>query len=59
LGSGIKGQKLAGGDIAIALLANTLATSVELVTPIFQFRTNLRNTLQPGVTLGVGDASQG
>jgi hypothetical protein len=59
LGSGIKGQKLAGGDIAIALLANTLATSVELVTLIFQFRTNLRNTLQPGVTLGVGDASQG
>jgi glycerol uptake facilitator-like aquaporin len=37
VGSGIMGEKLAGGNIAIALLANTLATGATLVTLIFTF----------------------
>jgi len=37
VGSGIMGQKLAGGNIAIALLANTLATGATLITLIFIF----------------------
>ena len=32
VGSGIMGQKLAGGNIALALLANTLATGATLLT---------------------------
>jgi hypothetical protein len=31
------GQKLAGGNIALALLANTLTTGATLVTLIFTF----------------------
>ena len=45
VGSGIMGQKLAGGNIAIALLANTLATGAMLVTLIFTFGPNLGRTL--------------
>jgi len=37
VGSGIMGEKLTGGNIAIALLANTLATGATLVTLIFTF----------------------
>ena len=37
IGSGIMGEKLAGGNIAIALLANTLATGAMLITLIFTF----------------------
>jgi len=32
VGSGIMGERLAGGNVAIALLANTLATGAMLVT---------------------------
>jgi glycerol uptake facilitator-like aquaporin len=35
VGSGIMGERLADGNIAIALLANTLATGATLVTLIF------------------------
>ena len=34
VGSGIMGERLAGGNVAIALLANTLATGAMLVTLI-------------------------
>jgi glycerol uptake facilitator-like aquaporin len=34
VGSGIMGERLSGGNVAIALLANTLATGATLVTLI-------------------------
>jgi glycerol uptake facilitator-like aquaporin len=37
VGSGIMGEKLAGGNVSTALLANTLATGATLVTLIFTF----------------------
>ncbi|HXC32388.1 MAG TPA: MIP/aquaporin family protein [Verrucomicrobiae bacterium] len=37
VGSGIMGERLAGGNVAIALLANTLATGAALVTLILVF----------------------
>jgi len=46
VGSGIMGEKLAGGNIAIALLANTLATGAVLATLIL-LRANLGRALQP------------
>ena len=47
VGSGIMGQRLAGGNIAIALLANTLATGATLVTLIFTFgRSRARTSTQ-------------
>ena len=47
VGSGIMGEKLAGGNVAIALLANTLATGAGLVALILTFgptsgRTSIR-----------------
>ena len=37
VGSGIMGERLAGGNVAIALLANSLATGAALVALIFAF----------------------
>ena len=37
VGSGIMGERLAGGNVAIALLANTLATGAVLVSLILTF----------------------
>jgi glycerol uptake facilitator-like aquaporin len=37
IGSGIMGERLSGGNVAIALLANTLATGAGLVTLIMTF----------------------
>src|ERR1700693_5253561 len=37
IGSGIMGDRLSGGNVAIALLANTLATGAALVALIFAF----------------------
>jgi hypothetical protein len=42
IGSGIMGESLSGGNVAIALLANTLATGAALVALILTF------SLQPG-----------
>src|SRR6266403_6073589 len=57
VGSGIMGERLAGGNIAIALLANTLATGAMLVTLIFTFGPISGAHFNPAVTLA--DASQG
>jgi glycerol uptake facilitator-like aquaporin len=57
VGSGIMGDKLAGGNVAIALLANTLATGAGLVALILTFGPISGAHLNPVVTLA--DASQG
>src|SRR5258706_5987871 len=38
VGSGIMGERLSGGNMALALLANSIATGAVLVTLIFTFR---------------------
>ena len=57
VGSGIMGQRLAGGNVAIALLANTLATGAMLVAFILTFGQISGAHFNPAVTLA--DASQG
>jgi glycerol uptake facilitator-like aquaporin len=57
VGSGIMGERLAGGNVAIALLANTLATGAMLVALILAFESISGAHLNPAVTLS--DASQG
>src|SRR5712692_716688 len=57
VGSGIMGERLAGGNVAIALLANTLATGAMLVTLILTFGPISGAHFNPAVTLV--DASQG
>lgn len=57
VGSGIMGDRLAGGNVAIALLANTLATGATLVTLILTFGAVSGAHFNPAVTLA--DASQG
>lgn len=56
VGSGIMGERLAGGNIAIALLANTLATGAALVTLILTFGPISGAHFNPAVT--IADASQ-
>ena len=57
VGSGIMGERLAGGNIAIALLANTIATGTALVALILTFGPISGAHFNPAVTLA--DASQG
>jgi glycerol uptake facilitator-like aquaporin len=57
VGSGIMGERLAGGNAAIALLANTLATGAMLVALILTFGPISGAHLNPAVTLA--DAWQG
>ena len=57
VGSGIMGERLAGGSVAIALLANTLATGAMLVALILAFGPISGAHFNPAVTLA--DASQG
>jgi glycerol uptake facilitator-like aquaporin len=57
VGSGIMGEKLAGGNVAIALLANTLATGAGLVALILTFGPVSGAHFNPAVTLA--DATQG
>jgi glycerol uptake facilitator-like aquaporin len=51
VGSGIMGERLAGGNVAIALLANTLATGAMLVALILTFGPISGAHLNPAVTL--------
>jgi glycerol uptake facilitator-like aquaporin len=57
VGSGIMGERLAGGNVAIALLANTLATGAVLVALILTFGPISGAHFNPAVTLT--DAWQG
>ena len=56
VGSGIMGERLAGGNVAIALLANTFATGAALVALILTFGPISGAHFNPAVTLA--DASQ-
>ncbi len=51
IGSGIMGEGLAGGNVAIALLANTLATGAALVALILTFGEISGAHFNPAVTL--------
>jgi glycerol uptake facilitator-like aquaporin len=57
VGSGIMGERLAGGNVAIALLANTIATGAGLVALILTFGPISGAHFNPAVSLA--DASQG
>ena len=57
VGSGIMGERLAAGNVAIALLANTIATGAALVALILTFGSISGAHFNPAVTLA--DASQG
>ena len=57
IGSGIMGERLAGGNVAIALLGNTVATGAALVVLITIFGPISGAHFNPAVTLA--DASQG
>jgi glycerol uptake facilitator-like aquaporin len=57
VGSRIMGERLAGGNVAIALLANTIATGAALVALILTFGPVSGAHFNPAVTLC--DASQG
>jgi glycerol uptake facilitator-like aquaporin len=51
IGSGVMGERLAGGNVAIALLANTVATGAALVALILTFGPISGAHLNPAVTL--------
>jgi glycerol uptake facilitator-like aquaporin len=51
VGSGIMGDRLAGGNVAIALLANTIATGAVLVVLILTFGPISGAHMNPAVTL--------
>src|SRR5579871_5271512 len=57
VGSGIMGERLAGGNVALALLANTLATGAALAALILTFGPISGAHFNPAVTLA--DAVQG
>jgi len=57
VGSGIMGERLGGGNVAIALLANTIATGAALVALILAFGPISGAHFNPAVTLA--DAWQG
>ena len=57
VGSGIMGERLAGGNVAVALLANAIATGAALVALILTFAPISGAHFNPLVT--IADASQG
>jgi len=57
IGSGIMGERLAGGNVAVALLANTVATGAGLVPLLLAFGPISGAHLNPAVTLA--DAAVG
>jgi glycerol uptake facilitator-like aquaporin len=56
VGSGIMGERLAGGNVGIALLANSIATGSTLVALILTFGPISGGHFNPAVT--IADASQ-
>jgi len=62
IGSGIMGERLAGGNVAIALLGNTIATGAGLVVLIHMFGPVSGAHFNPAVTLATalcGEADRG
>src|SRR5688572_17236146 len=57
IGSGIMAERLSAGNVALALLANTVATGAALVALILTFGPISGAQFNPAVTLA--DASQG
>ena len=57
VGSGIMGERLAGGNVAVALLANTIATGAALVALILAFGPISGAHMNPAVT--IADAIEG
>jgi len=53
VGSGIMGERLADGNVAIALLANSLATGFALIALIIAFAPRSGAHLNPAVTLAL------
>jgi len=54
VGSGIMGERLAGGSVGLALLANTLATGAALITLILTFGAISGAHFNPAVSLAAG-----
>jgi glycerol uptake facilitator-like aquaporin len=57
VGSGVMGERLSGGNVAVALLANTVATGAALVALVLTFGPVSGAHMNPAVTLA--DAWQG
>ena len=57
VGSGVMGERLAKGNVALALLANTVATGAALIAIILAFGPISGAQLNPAVTLA--DAIEG
>jgi glycerol uptake facilitator-like aquaporin len=57
VGSGITGERLSGGNVAIALLANTVATGAALVALILTFGSVSGTHFNPAVS--IADAALG
>src|SRR5207244_12024338 len=53
VGSGIMGERLAGGNTAIALLANSLATGFALIALLIAFAPRSGAHFNPAVTLAL------
>jgi glycerol uptake facilitator-like aquaporin len=53
IGSGIRGERLSGGNVAIALLANSIATGCALAAVIYVFAPISGAHLNPAVTLAM------
>ncbi len=51
VGSGIMGERLSGGNVAVALLANTLATGAGLTFLILMFAPISGGHFNPAVTI--------
>src|SRR5467141_3861596 len=58
VGSGVMGERLANGNVALALLANTIATGAALIALILSFGPVSGAHLNPAVTLSFAFQSE-